>query len=200
MSQAALFQLEPTFDGRVEDDFYETPAWCVGSLVEAADLRLTGRRVLDPSAGKGAILDAAIRLGARGGVGYEFDADRAAIAFSKGHQVQQADALLVRWMEADVMIGNPPFELALEFALRAAEWADEFMRPAALLLRLGFMASQSRASFHVEYPSDAHILAQRPKFRTDTNGTDKYDVAWFVWGPGQRGRWTVIPAKDGGPC
>jgi hypothetical protein len=181
---------------RIDDDFYETPAWCVEGLLRQTQWVLRGSSVLDPSAGRGAILEAARSFGAQNCNGIELDRDRARRAALAGFMVMLDNALTSRWPLADFLIGNPPYSLALEFASRAALWSRTTGRPAAMLLRLGFMSSKERAPFHLEFPSCLHPLAKRPKFRTDRKGTDKYDVGWFIWYPDGRSCWSPIPHPD----
>lgn len=59
-------------------DFYPTPSWVVGALLARHPLR-PGTRILDPSAGDGAILDVLRAEGAETS-GIELDPQRAAEA------------------------------------------------------------------------------------------------------------------------
>ena len=88
----------------------------------------------------------------------------------------------------DVGISNPPFGDADAFVrkLLAECWI------VVALLPLGFAASAGRAALHAEFPSDLYVLAERPSFTGDGK-TDSRDVAWFVWGLGPGGRWSVLP-------
>jgi hypothetical protein len=183
---------------RIERDHYATPAWAVERILpvlrSAHDLAPV-ECVLDPACGDGAILDVA-RAQGLATVGLEVDAARAAAARAKGHHVTVCDALGSTWDAAPhtihaAIVGNPPYSLALAFAERTATWSRNWSRPAALLMRLGFLASQKRAAFHAAYPSDVYVLSRRPAFRADTQGTDSSDYAWLVWGLGG-GRWQVL--------
>lgn len=193
---------------RIDLDYYATPSWCTRQILDVLQLAL-GREmsqhmaILDPSCGDGAILRAGAERGLRG-YGIELDEGRAKQAREvEGAQVEQADALAMRWptrcgegmdrRAIVALVGNPPFSLAGEFAGMAAEWSRANDRPAALLLRLSFAESQKRAAFHRQYPSDIYVLPVRPRFRTDTSGTDAHAYAWFVWGPFRGGRWQVLP-------
>ena len=179
---------------RHADDFYRTPAEVTRQCIrKVVGWRINGLSVLDPSAGDGAILDVAKEFGARG-VGLEIDGGRALAAAAKGHVISIADALMTSWPEADLLIGNPPFSYALEFATRAAEWSRRHERQAALLLRLAFLESVGRVKFHREYPADVHVLAKRPSF-TENGKSDSCAYAWFVWSPGiERGRVRILEA------
>lgn len=193
---------------RIDLDYYATPSWCTRQILDVLQLTL-GREmsqhmaILDPSCGDGAILRAGAERGLRG-YGIELDEGRAKQAREvDGAQVEQADALAMRWPTTYgegfdrraivALVGNPPFSLAGEFAGMAAEWSRANDRSAALLLRLSFAESQKRAAFHRQYPSDIYVLPVRPRFRTDTSGTDAHAYAWFVWGPFRGGRWQVLP-------
>ena len=144
---------------RIDGDWYSTPAWTTRAILPHLNVwRSTRMRVLDPCAGKGAILDVvradwpdAIRLG------FEIDQERATVA-----RVGCADALLEPWPGADVVLTNPPFSLAMEFVTRSAEQCPKADR--AFLLRLAFLASQERAAFHKANPCDLFVLGRRPSF------------------------------------
>ena len=86
----------------------------------------------------------------------------------------------------DLAIGNPPFSLAKEFALKCFECADR----TALLLRLGFLATERRRKFWEAHPVDKlYVVVNRPSFVN--GGNDSQEYAWFVWdGSGrQEMRW-----------
>jgi len=188
-------ELMPTDAGRVPDDFYATPARDVEAFLDTAGINVRGLHVFEPSAGDGAILAVCDDRGATTLSGIEMDAKRAAVCAFRGFDVRQGDALTEVWGKADLLIGNPPFNLALEFAERAAAWAEMHRKPAALLLRLAFLESKKRAAFHAEHPSDLFVLSERPSFRRDRKGTDSSAYAWFVWSPLASRRWTVIPPR-----
>lgn len=189
------FDLESPVAGRIDNDWYATPARDVEGFLDAAGINVRGLSVYEPSAGDGAILDVCNARGARRLHGQELVEERARICRLKGYDVQSGDALLHPWGTADLLLGNPPFSLSLEFAERAAAWAKKNRRPAALLLRLAFLESKKRAAFHAEWPADIFVLSERPSFRRDRKGTDSAAYAWFVWGPLASRRWSVIPPR-----
>ncbi len=87
----------------------------------------------------------------------------------------------------DVIITNPPFYLAEEFVRHSLKHATHV----AMLLRLAFLESRKREAFHRDHPSDVFVLSRRPSF-TNNGATDNSAYAWFVWGPGRGGRWSIL--------
>lgn len=173
-------------------DYYPTPSWCVEAirphLPKAA-------QILDPACGEGELLQPFAKESSvlRG---IELDPGRADRAHRVAAFVTVGDAIEVEWPYADLAICNPPFSHALAFVERAVAWRAAHPRSTvAFLLRLTFLEAQERRRFHQTNPSDVYVLADRPKFRPGKNGkmsTDSVTCAWFVWGPGRGGRWSVL--------
>jgi len=96
----------------------------------------------------------------------------------------------------DLIISNPPFTRAREFAERAFD----LVRPGGLvafLLRLNWMAGQERAAWHRAAPSDVYVLPRRPSFRADGR-SDATEYGWFLWRPHLRthgGHWSVLDCE-----
>jgi hypothetical protein len=167
-------------DVRHPDDFYETPAWCVRALLPY----LQRGTVLDPCCGNGAIGRVlAEEWPEQERYGIEIDETRAGEA--KASQILRADGTPMRAFDkvsncdylktqvvdqlpnervvlkpAPLIITNPPFKLALEFATKAIKDADTV----AFLLRLNWLASETRRAFHAANPSDLVIMPRRPSF------------------------------------
>jgi hypothetical protein len=169
---------------RIDDDWYETPAWCTRAILrelrDYPQLRKDRPRVLDPAAGRGAILDVVRQeIPEADCRGFEIDPARAAESHS-----QCADALTTRWpLGVDLVLANYPFSLAMEFVKRAEDQAPHVLRCA--LLRLGFLSSQERAQYHRDVASRLYILDRRPSFATsikciDDNVPDKIGCGWKV--------------------
>lgn len=173
-------------------DFYPTPAWCVGCLLEAVEL--PGGTWLEPAAGRGAIVDA-VRA-RRGEVTWKLveahpePEDRAAY---KRLGVRVRDVHTKSFFDVglddlggpiDVVITNPPFARAMEFVEHAMDLGPKTI---VMLLRLDFLGSQTRAPFMRLYAPDVYVLPRRPSFVG--RGTDSNEYAWFVW-PGARRRRT----------
>jgi SAM-dependent methyltransferase len=177
---------------RAELDYYPTPAWCVDAI---KPFLCPGRSVLDPACGQGELL---IHFGVSGEtslLGIELDGLRALAAERIATQrVIEADALAVDWPKVDLVICNPPFSLSLEFVEKSLQQQLPHTTH-AFLLRLSFLESRERRALHKLHPSDVYVLSERPKFRPNRHGkmaTDSITCAWFVWGPGRGGRWSVL--------
>lgn len=119
--------------------FYRTPDKIADDLVERAYPR-DGDRVLEPSCGDGAILDALARF-ERGKhitvrvVGVECDAERARQARAKGYAVHDANFLQVTPSpDFDIVVMNPPFYG--KHYQQHVEHARKFLKPTGRLLAI----------------------------------------------------------------
>ena len=82
----------------------------------------------------------------------------------------------------DLIIGNPPFNKALEFLEKCFTLLDE-NGTMVMLLRTAFLESRSRYDFWQNHPlSKLLVLSQRPSFTG--KGTDATSYSWFVWQKG----------------
>lgn len=193
MSATNVPKRDGTTRVRNADDFYATPPWVTRAILPHLDLYTSA---LDPCCGDGAILREL-----RGEIhGIEIDNGRALACVESDPRlvgmVNNHDALLTQWPSVDLIITNPPFALAKEFLTLALEEAGP-RTEVAFLLRLAFLEGQSRAAFHRAHPSDVFVLPKRPSFTGDGK-SDSCAYAWFVFGPGRGGRWSVLecePAK-----
>ena len=79
----------------------------------------------------------------------------------------------------NVIIGNPPYSLAMEFVNKCLNLLEED-GVLIFLLRTAFLESKSRYEFWQENPlSGLYTLSKRPSF---INGkTDACSYSWFVW-------------------
>lgn len=181
-------------DVRQANDFYRTPSWVTEAILPHLP---SGGDVCDAGCGDGAIL-AAIAATApfvhSQLHGVEIDPALAAqaamhLAEPRRHHIYEGD-FLRHGLNYDLVVCNPPFSFAREFVEHALALVASRRGTVAMLLRLAWMAGQARASFHTEHPSDVYVLSRRPSFTG--GGTDSADYAWFVWGPGRGGRWSVL--------
>lgn len=170
-------------DVRVANDFYETPPECTRAILP----HLPKRPVLDPCCGDRAILrvvDAEWSMRTRG---FDLDHDR--------QPDWLRDALSPEpWgcTTEEIVVTNPPYKFALPFVERALKEA----RVVAMLLRLPFLESVGRQTFHQAHPADVYVFAKRPSF-TKNGKTDATAYAWFVWGASDGGRWTILSHDAG---
>lgn len=161
-------------------DYYPTPAWCVRRILEA--VALPRGRWLEPSAGDGSIVRE-VRTRADHVTALELrDECSADLARSGANEIVIGDALRTPWPRADVVIANPPFALADEFAARAVEAAPH----ALFLLRLNWLSARSRVAWLREHRPNVWILPERPSFDGSGN-TDATAYAWLHWHPAAAG-------------
>jgi hypothetical protein len=82
----------------------------------------------------------------------------------------------------DWVITNPPFNVAHDIIPLAYQTAS---RGVCMLLRLTYLEPcANRAEWLMGASDQLRVLIPvnpRPRFRTDTKGTDSVTVAWFVW-------------------
>lgn len=170
---------------RVEHDVYTTPAWCVRALLRRHPALLLLRPILEPAAGDGAILRVLLEEGVPPEYirGIERRPGAAAVCNALWVTTDCGDFLtgdLVR-VRPQLVIGNPPYSQAEAFVRLALDLVGS-MGTVAMLLRLGFAASQARAEWHRERRPSVYVLPRRPSF-IPGGGTDSCDYAWFMWRP-----------------
>ena len=185
---------------RSEADYYPTPAWCVHRLLEEVDL--PGGQWLEPAAGTGMLIEAvnAIRRDIQWKAIELRDTCESALSGAVGPlgEVSITDFLQVApqdsGQEFTVIITNPPYSMAMPMIEHSLAFQSRFV---VMLLRLNFLASESRAKFMRQYSPDVYVLPNRPSF--SGRGTDSIDYAWFVWhGRQQRqqGKLVVLPTTS----
>lgn len=166
-----------------ELDFYETPDWAPPALLRAL-LRdgydyLRAGRILDPFAGRGAILRAVRAELPRAEVmGIEIDPGRSCVAGKIG-PVWTRDALAPEpWLTSasqlpsvfDMVLTNPPYNRTMDCVERTLREGRGPSRPpaepllVAHLLAMQFLSSADRAPFHLKHPSRVYVLSRRPSF------------------------------------
>ena len=121
------------------------------------------------------LVNEATAAGLEGSVG-DFGATR----WSEGRVWCDDRPLTERRNQRPAVVGNPPYEHAEGFVRKGIELAGP-TGIVAMLLRLGFSGSQTRAPLHRELPSDMLVLDRRPSFTG--GGTDTSDYAWFIYPP-----------------
>lgn len=181
--------------GRRVLDYYPTPAWCVTTLFERCPPPTDV--LVEPSAGDGAIIRQSVMIDPRRRfwaceIQEQF---RQPLVTLVGEQrtfigdffdpVFQESVRKLCAKERVSFIGNPPYELALEFCDTILGAGARYL---AMLLRLDFLGSRKRKQFWMLNPlSKLVVLARRPKFKGGT-GTDLYNYGWYIWERDERGR------------
>lgn len=180
-------------------DFFETPTSITRAIWRTLfPLGLPGFDVLDPCAGRGAILQAIGREASRHVQGpklrgIELDVGRA-IECQRLHRCEVADAFTVDWGRPDAVVMNPPFVHAQEFVEAALARVTQGGVVVALL-RLAFLESAKRVAFHKAHPSKVFILSSRPSF-TSNGKTDGCAYAWFCFEPGVKREWEILDVRS----
>lgn len=145
---------------RAEHDLYETPQWCVDSLLNIVPIR-GDWSYMEPCRASGRFYN------------------QMPLGSAWGEIREGIDYLKTDYNHVDCIITNPPFLLAQEFVEKAHVDADVVI----MLLRLGFLESQRRSEFWKKYPLDHLItLSKRPSF-TEDGKTDGAGYAYFIWDP-----------------
>jgi len=128
---------------RVEGDYYPTPEWCtrlIAGKISWCEVRTVG----EPCAGGGAILRCIPNL-----VTYTREISEGLDYFK--HSLP----------DVDLIITNPPYNLAEEFLKRSLKEA----RCVVYLLRVNFLGSSKRKEFlTANRPSHLYVHSERPSF------------------------------------
>jgi hypothetical protein len=160
--------------GRVEHDFYETPAFQARALL--AHVPITGS-VLEPCAGLGAITRVLGQCAAISTIvqNEPYQNYRSA-DFTRDATLPSSWKLFPK---VDWVITNPPFKLADQIVPLAYEHARVGV---AFLLRLSwFEPTKEREAFLSAFPPDAIVSMPRHKYRPESEHGDSVTTGWFVW-------------------
>lgn len=183
--------------GRKEHDHYPTPDWCVEALLNDWEPDPIAGHWFEPAVGEGNIIHVVEKMlpcperkwSAADLRDVTLRDSVAGIQFEDG-VTRECDFItqFPSYYEYDVIITNPPYSLALEFVQKSIKMAGTV----AMLLRLAFMSSLERQSFHREFPADIYVLPRRPSFTGDGK-SDVGEYAWFVWDRRSvGGKWSVL--------
>lgn len=178
---------------RKANDFYETPLEAIEALLYSPGVReIMPERVLDPGAGRGAILQVMKKrwtLPRASAIAIENDPNLAVELRTHPFCVVEDDFLtLPAFEDVGVIVCNPPYSLAREFVARGH--LRYWRVPQAYLLRLNFLASIKRKDWWqgIKEEPKLRVLSKRPSFTGE--GTDATDYAWFCWNwPGGAIEW-----------
>lgn len=176
-------------------DFYSTPSWCVDRLLEKVNFS-TAHDWIEPTAGNGAIIKALISSSKLKQKPKNFVAVELQERFEEDLKTLVPNVFIQDYLsfdyskisstKASLAIGNPPYKLALPIIQHALTQAETV----CVLLRINFLASETRAEWMKKNVPDVYVLPNRPKFVN--NGSDACEYGWFVWGPQATGKITIL--------
>lgn len=162
---------------RSPDDFYRTPDWVIENFLNRWVPLMKGdppRRILEPAAGDGAILD---------WLGGTFPRAHIDASDMNPRRHDIATRIFPWWNTGaeiyDLTITNPPFSQAFEFVQQGigVTRKDGYV---AMFLPQQFLSSAKRAPWlRANMPERVYCLSDRPSFYG--GGNDARDYAWFVW-------------------
>jgi hypothetical protein len=164
---------------RISDDNYETPKWAIRRFLEKFPQIKQVPYILEPSAGNGKIIEVIKEFNPNAIIyANELREECRPSLESLTSQVTIQDYLLSPPAKHfPLIIGNPPFSLAMEFIEHSLKKGSVV----AFLLRVNFLASNKRVKFMQEHTPSIYVLPNRPSF---VHGkTDMTEYAWFVWEP-----------------
>lgn len=189
--QGALFDVQPDTptDAEVVNEFFPTPPDVTAAILPhlpgflSGGTWCSGGTVIEPAAGRGAICQVLRSAGVprQSLVSVELRPScQLAEAYTGDHRIANwFDVAADLAPTADLVITNPPFSLARQFA----EATLPHLRDGstlALFCRSAFTGSADRLPFHTRWPSTLYSLSWRPKF-VQHLGSDVWDYGWFVW-------------------
>jgi hypothetical protein len=183
-------------------DFYRTPAWATKSLWRRLAPELEGRiglTYIDAGAGDGAISEALAACGVAPSQIMMVENDPTRTMGTGTALVPASMRTCGDYLETTcfpneracrVVVMNPPFDQAGEFIRHSLANCPRV----AALLRLGFLETPSRSTFHREHPADLLVFPSRPSFAYGK--TDSTPYAWFLWGFGKPGACQPYPDEE----
>lgn len=162
-------------------DFYETPRVAIDKLFDNYDVAQHGTRILEPSAGSGAVCRVCReRIPESEITGVELQQELIDKLQPNVDACIQGSFFSAQHLgKYDIIIGNPPYSLAQEFVEKSLGLLNTG-GALIFLLRTAFLESQKRFSFwQRNQVNGLLILSERPSFTG--KGTDATSYAWFIW-------------------
>lgn len=169
---------------RSKNDFYPTPYDSIEALLKNYDFSKHGLNVLEPSAGNGNICKMYKDKYPNSNItGVELDERHIEELSTKCDKVICTDFMEFDTNNKfDVIIGNPPFSMAVDFIKKSMEHLNE-NGVLCFLFRTALLESDCRFEFWKQNPVNGLLtLHKRPSFTG--KGTDATSYFWFIWTPG----------------
>lgn len=174
------------FDASLSQWFTPRGPATAGARLFGGDL--AGARVLEPSAGRGALVDAALAAGAASVHAVEVDRDLARrLARRYAHDprvtVEAGDFLAVapRARGFDVVFGNPPYDQGMDTAHLEAWHACAPTKIGLLRLVALVPGAQYDRVWSRSTVTDLFLFTQRPSFSGTSKGAKAVEFAWVRW-------------------
>lgn len=188
---------------RKKNDAYYTPLPLAKAIVASVRENLCPVfvEVLEPSAGKGAFVEALMTSFTHSlcisAIDIKLHRTLKQMKVVEPHYLHRNETSFEKFWKSDaryrfhLAIGNPPYKRAASHVQMARQMAPHV----AFLLRLSFLGSQERARTIFKHPGLRFIqpVAQRPKFLTKKKSGDNSEYAVFMWSAGYSGRAEVLP-------
>jgi hypothetical protein len=154
---------------RIDKDFYPTPDKLIRSYLAQNPNLLGDSTILEACAGDGAIAQPLKDLG------YEVEETD----ISNGEEFDATKAEYWEGRSPDVVFTNPPFTTATPIIEHALDHANKGV---IMLLRSSYLEPcKDRRHLLNRQISRIAICNPRPKFRSDTKGSDSATVVFIVW-------------------
>ena len=167
-------------EGRPPADFYETPSVAVTALLDVEEFH---GKTWEPACGKGAISEVLRDYGISvlSSDKHDYGYGDSGIDFlRKRHREKYM-------LDADNIITNPPFKLAVDFALLGCDFIRQTHGKLALLERLVWLESAARKPMFESTPlARVHVFSRRlprmhrPDYK-EHKAASMVAFAWFVW-------------------
>lgn len=179
-----------TTKDRETDDFYATDPVALEKLIQAAPHIFAGNKVIwECACGNGNLAQV---LGRHGFPTFASDLKNRGYGFGNTDFLEQ-----INFIDADVILTNPPYVLATEFAEHALEILSEGGVYVALM-NISYLASKKRYerlySKHVlreVYVFSSRVNCWRNNERQSKNSCMMVDYAWYVFQKGYTGQPTL---------
>jgi hypothetical protein len=177
---------------RQERDFYPTEPALVDAALKL--IRFYPDSILDPGCGDGAWgKGAKIRYGPLSQL-WGVDIEPSPECDRIYDRVIRTDFLKENMVDGfgwDLIIGNPPYKLAMEFVQHSLSLLSP-RGTLMFLLRLSFLASRKRAQslFKADNPTVVYVLSTRPSFTGDGKSDDN-EYGLFLWDNNFNGKTTL---------
>ena len=179
-----------TTKDRETDDFYATDPVALEKLIQAAPHIFAGNKVIwECACGNGNLAQV---LGRHGFPTFASDLKNRGYGFSNTDFLEQTN-----FISADIILTNPPYSLATEFAEHALEILPDgglyiaFMNISYLTGKKRYERLYSRHTLREVYIFSGRIMCYRNNDRENFSGSSFANFAWYVFQKGYTGNPTL---------